>query len=167
MLSHASIQAMRDPFTEQALWWESYVSCLYSEKFQAQNLLFGFQQTRRCFYTRVFWLCAVHTLKKRFRGKAMFPLVNLRTAKSPKHRDYFLAFSQHVGAFTQWHSGCALSIHWKSVFFWKVMFLDEWSTQSSKHRIYSLAFSQHVGAFTREHPGCALPIRWTSALVGN
>ena len=85
-----------------------------------QKLLFGFQPKCRSFYTRAFWLCMVHTLNKRFRGKVMF-LVCI--AKSSKRRICFLVFRFHLGAFTREHSGCAWSTHWTSAFVWNLSFL--------------------------------------------
>ena len=111
---------MRGPYTEQALFWKSNVSCLYSIKFQAKNLLFALQFTCRCFYTRAFWLCVVHTMNKRFGGKVLFLVCK---AKSSKHKIYFLAFSQHVSALTRVHSGCAWFSHITSAFTEEYCFL--------------------------------------------
>ena len=72
MLLRANILAVLCLHTEQAFLRESNVSSGYSAKFQTQNLLFGLQPPCRCLYTRALWLCVVHTLNKRFRGKVMF-----------------------------------------------------------------------------------------------
>ena len=68
---------------------KNVVGCVYSAKFQTQNLHFGPQPSRRCFYTEAFWLCVVHTLNERFLEEVMFLVC---TAKSFKRRIYFLAF---------------------------------------------------------------------------
>ena len=114
VLLHASIFAVRDPYTEQALSWGSFVSCGYIAKFQTQNLLCRPSDTTKVLlHARVFWLSVVHTLNKRFLEKAMFLVW---TAQCSKHGIYFMASRQHAGAFTRKHSGCAWSIRWTSAF---------------------------------------------------
>ena len=90
-----------------ALIWKNIGECMCSAKFQSQNLLSGLQRTCRCFYTRAFWLCMVHTLNKRFFQRVVFPFVC--TAKSLSHRVYLWAFSQHVVAFARDPFCCAWS----------------------------------------------------------
>ena len=63
---HASTLAVLGPHTEQALSWESNVCCSHNKKFRTKNLLFAFEP--KC----------IHTLNKRFRGKAMFLVFNFR-----------------------------------------------------------------------------------------
>ena len=132
-LLRASILAVRGPYTERALSRGSNVSCLYSEKFQTQNLLFGLHLTSRSFYTHASWLCVVRTLDKHFAGKAMFLFVC--TAHSFQHRIYFLGLRPTSRSFcAQAFWLCVVQTLNKRFRGW-VMFLV-CSAQSSQHGSY-------------------------------
>ena len=99
---HASILAVRDPHTEQALAWESKVFKLFVQrKVPKDESAFGLSaKSCRCFNTQAFWLCVDLSLNKRFRGKVMFLVAC--TAQSSVFG--FRPFQE--GAFTRKDSGC-------------------------------------------------------------